>query len=689
MKVLPKMLRTFRVVAMAVAVFAGVFTGPTAIAQPKAAEQTSAVAAAFKPPTLEEFWRKPQMLQPSLSKSGRYLAALAPANGRMNLIIIDLVTRKGDILTSYESFDVISKNWIGDERIVYSLGSLNSPTGAGQFDGGGLFVVNRDGKQGRQLASTVRDSRSKGQVVNRGLSFFRTVPGSTDEIIASGNLTAADSTDLYRVNLNNGRTSLITTGRPASLTSNWIMDSKLVPRVVSSRIKGTLTGVVHYRDGEGSPWQEISRFDAIKGSRLQPIAFEADDKTLQVASNEGRDTFGVFRYDPVAKKRGELIAAHPRFDMGGDASGDEVSGIIEDPDSGKIVGYAVEADKPETVWTDDRYARTQRAMDGALPKMVNLIRPTPDRKKWLVTSYSDIGAMRFYFYDEEKKSLEEIGGTKPWLDGKLVEQKSFRFKTRDGLEIPGYVFLPPGYKPGTKLPTILHIHGGPFARADFFGGGFGYLEGQIFASRGYAVVVPNFRITPGFGTKIFAAGFGTVGKQMSDDHEDAVLWAIDQGYTDPKKVCISGASYGGFAALHALVKRPEMFACSIAGLAVTDYKYQLTTPDGDTSYNDESVDYWKKVIGIEDLNSQLARDISPVFQADKMKVPVFLYAGEDDIRVPIDQIDRMAKALRNAGNPPKAYIVKKNEGHGFGKTENNVDLYTQMLKFVEDSIGKP
>jgi dipeptidyl aminopeptidase/acylaminoacyl peptidase len=647
------------------------------------------VPAAFKPATLEEFWRKPQMLSPKLSKSGRYLAALAPAKGRMNIIVIDLTTRKGEILTSYESFDILSMNWIGDERIVYSLGSLNSPTGAGQFDGGGLFVIGRDGKKGRQIAGTVRDARSKGQLVYRGLSFVRAIPGSTDEIIAEGNLTTADSADLYRVDLNNGRASLITTGRPASLTSNWIMDSKLVPRVVMARVKGTLDNVVYYRAGADAPWQELGRYDATKGVRMQALAFESDDKTLQVASNEGRDTMGVFRYDPAAKKLGELIAAHPRFDMGAAVNGEEVPGVIEDPDSGKIVGYQVDADKPEAVWTDERYARVQKAMDGALPKTVNLISPTPDRKRWLVASYSDVLSTRYYFFDEEKKSLEEIGGQKPWLDGKLVEQKPFRYKTRDGLDIQGYVFLPPGYKAGTKLPTILHIHGGPFARADYFGGGFGYAEGQIFASRGYAVIVPNFRISTGFGSKVYTSGFGTVGRQMSDDHEDAVLWAIDQGYTDPKRVCISGASYGGFAALHALVKRPEMFACSIAGLAVTDYKYQLTTPDGDTSGSEEGVNYWKKVLGTEDLDSKLVREISPVFHADKMKVPIFLYAGDDDIRVPIDQIDRMAKALRNAGNAPKEYVVKKEEGHGFGKTENNVDLYTKMLKFVENSIGKP
>ena len=123
---------------------------------------------------------------------------------------------------------------------------------------------------------------------------------------------------------------------------------------------------------------------------------------------------------------------------------------------------------------------------GALPGMINTFRRTPDGKRLLITSYSDLKPTRWYLLDEEKLTLEEIGASRPWLDGKLVEQRPIRYKTRDGLEIPGYLFLPAGYKPGTKLPTIVHIHGGPFARADTFGSGFGTSEGQLFASRGTA-----------------------------------------------------------------------------------------------------------------------------------------------------------------------------------------------------------
>src|SRR5262249_6213773 len=156
-----------------------------------------------------------------------------------------------------------------------------------------------------------------------------------------------------------GRSTLLTQGRPASYTRSWLLDSKLVPRVVTAGVKDVLTQVVYYRDGENAPWTEIARFEPDKGPALVPLAFEADDKTLQVASNHERDTMSVYRYDPAAKKIGELIAYHPRFDMGANARGEEVSGVLTSTKDDKIVGYRVDAAKPETDRTDPAYAKTQ------------------------------------------------------------------------------------------------------------------------------------------------------------------------------------------------------------------------------------------------------------------------------------------------------------------------------------------
>lgn len=170
----------------------------------------------------------------------------------------------------------------------------------------------------------------------------------------------------------------------------------------------------------------------------------------------------------------------------------------------------------------------------------------------------------------------------------------------------------------------MHIHGGPQVRADTFGQGFGYNEGQLFASRGYAVIVPNFRITPGLGSKIYYSSFGLFGRQMSDDHEDALQWGIEQGFVEPSRVCMSGASYGGYAPLQAIVRNPGMWKCAIAGLAVTDLKYQLTSFDGDIPAASRRCRSGSRSWA-PTTSSSLVKEISPVHFADKMKgKPIFL-----------------------------------------------------------------
>ena len=643
-------------------------------------------AAPAGPLTVEDIWKSPSLSNITISRDGKYMAATAPMRGRMNLVVIPLEGTGAVALTGLEDYDVVNVRWVGSSRLVYSLGQANTPTGAGQGDGGGLYMVSRDGKDRRRISGTVREVLSEGRFVYRRYGYFRGIPGSEEEIIASGNMSSVDSTDLYRLNVVTGRATLMTSGRPSELARSWILDKNLVPRVLTAGVKDKLTQVVWYRKDADSPWVEIARFEANKGPAFVPLGFESDQKTLKVATNAGRDTMAIFRFDPEQKKLGELIAQHPRFDMGANAQGEPVPGVVTDPETDRILGYTVEAAKPEVVWLDDKRRALQASLDAFMPGRINRFSRTPDGKRWLVTSYSDQHPARWYLFDDEKKTIQEIGAARPWLDGKLVEQRPFLFNTRDGLEIPGYYFLPKDWKPGTKLPTVVHIHGGPFARADTFGNGFGYSEAQLFASRGYAVIVPNFRITPGLGGRIYYGGFGTYGRQMVDDHEDALKWGIAQGFVDPARVCASGASYGGYAALQLLARDNGMWKCAVSGLAVTDLKYQLTTTSGDTAGNEAGVNYWKSVLGIEDLSSPLVREISPVHLASRIKRPVFLYAGRDDIRVPIAQIEEMASNLEAAGNAPKAFVVKDKEGHGFGRLENRVDTWNAILEFLQKHL---
>ena len=641
--------------------------------------------------SIEDLWRPPQYLNPTLSHNGRYFAARFPLNGRLNLAVVDLETMKPTVLTNYKDSDVVSVDWVGNERLVFTLGKFNAPSGPFREEGGGLFMVSRDGKESRQLSPTfqemLRGTDDKLSLVPRGYELYRTLPDNDEEILATGNMVERNTADLYRLNVRTGRATLLSRIRPTR-SFDWVLDNNLVPRVVTAAEKDYKVAVVYYRKDGDSPWEEIYRYEQTKGPTFVPLVFEQDNQTLQVAFNGGRPTMAVFRYDPNAKKFGEMLAAHPRYDMGADGEGQDVPGVLTDFKTGKVLGYRVEAEKPQTVWVDEGYARIQRMIDAALPDTYNTFSRTPDGDRLIVTARSDLSQARWYMLDEKKRTLQELFASRPWLKPEmLVAQHPFTYKTRDGLEIDGYYFLPKNYKSGDKLPTIVHIHGGPAARADTWGRlGFGVREAQLFASRGYAVVVPNYRITTGLGSRIYYSGFGTIGRQMSDDHEDAAQWAIAEGFADPKRVCISGASYGGYATLMALARAPNFWKCGISGLMVSNLERQVTSPSGDTYYFESAVEFWNKIVGAE-KPSQYPHDVSPVYLADKIKAPLFVYAGDEDIRTPLEQTRAMRNALERAGNPPKDVYIGEQEGHGFGKLEHNVELYTRILKFLEEQIG--
>lgn len=637
---------------------------------------------------LEDFFQLPKLANVTLSPDGNYLAATTRVNDRMNIAVIELATQKAQALTNFSDIDAVSLRWVGNNRILFSLGNYGDPSMSREFvTGGGLFVVNRDGTGYRTLADSIQQSMAKGGMNYRSLRFIKSIPGNDDEIIAAGNLTVKDASDLYRVNLNTGKTTLLSLGRPATQIDTWILDKDLVPRVVMGVMKNTNTVQVHFRETANGAWIQIAEFEATKGPTFVPLAYQDSENNILVASNHGRDTMAIYKYDPVTKKFFEQLAQHPQFDMGATAMGTPVDGLVFNTKEQEIIGLKVNAHKPQKAWFSEVHAAVQAQVDKALPERVNDFLINDGSNKVLITSYSDVSPARWYVFDLIQKTLVEVATSKPQLDGKLVKQLPFTFESRDGLKFSGYYFLPKDHQKGQQLPTILHIHGGPFARADQYARGFGFNEAQLFASWGYAVIVPNFRITPGLGGKNYYAGFGSYGKEMLFDHEDAVKWGVQQGFVNPAKVCISGASYGGYGALMGPAINPDFYKCAISGLAPTDMKYQLTTMDGDTALSSSGQDFWLKVIGAKSLDDPKLTHVSPLSFAKDIKLPVFLYAGKFDYRVPYPQIEKMAKAMTESGNPPKEFVAVAGEGHGFTKPANNILLYTKIQKFLSDQFN--
>lgn len=646
---------------------------------------TAAVQAA---PPIEWFLRPPAYRSPVLSADGRYFAVTVPVRDRMNLAVVDVETREAKLLTGLDDFDVIDVHWVGSERLVFSLGRVSSPTGPEYWDGGGMFMISRDGRETRKLMPTVRERIRNLQIAYRELTYLAPVEGSDEEVIVD-EYEAGVSSHVFQLNVRTGRKTLLSEGRPPRVY-RWVLDRAAVPRVAVSWVKNSTEQIVSYRASTGDPWQELYR-QRRSGERIEPLAFDDDNQTLIVAANPGRDTMALYLYDPKTKQLGERLAAHGRFDMGADHGGNRVPGLIVEPKSRRLVGFAVDGEKLETIWLEDEYARIQATIDAALPGAVNTFTGDPKGKRLLVRSYSDRQPMRWFFLHTDRRALEPLFDSAPWFKpDDLVAMQPFFYKSRDGLEMLGHLFLPSGYKKGERLPAVVHIHGGPHARADRWGyGSFGSVEGQLLASRGYAVVVPNFRITPGFGAKIFNAGMRQMGKAMQEDIEDATDWAIAQGYADPDRICLSGASYGGYAALMGVAKTPDKYRCAIAGLAVTDIELLLTSSYGDIPRSDRGgLQFWHELAGDPSsaADAQAMRAVSPAYLADRIKAPVLMYSGVDDIRVPLEQPQKMRKALE-ALNKPVVWIQKNEEGHGFGKLENRVDLYDQVLTFLNKQIG--
>jgi dipeptidyl aminopeptidase/acylaminoacyl peptidase len=674
-------------VAGALSMLCVLSVGPAAWAQPQVATPAATPTARSAPPTLAEFFKRSEFNQMVASPDGKFLATTMPVNGRLNLVVIDLTTRESKALTGYNNIDVGGVQWAGNDYLVFRAVQVNAPSGQDTPRAGGFFSAARDGSDLRQHVKTASQMAKGDSMGYLYMDYVGMAPGSNNEIIANVGVANDDSLDLYRVNLTNGRARIITQGRPIDRITRWVMDGKGVARVAVASAKGAIPGsITMYRSGPDAPWVEINSMSAVKPPAFVPLRFDTDDKHLIVSSNHDRKNMALFRFDPETKKFVELLAQHPQYDLGASPVGNPLPGsLVIDPATRALVGIRVDADKPQMVWLDDKMTKAQATVDGALKGRTNRIQRSPSGQ-YLVYSFSDTEPGAYFLFDEAKRQLQSIGPTNPWLQGKLAEVKPFMLKTRDGLEIPSYYVLPKGYQAGSKkLTTILHIHGGPHARDVELGGlisaSFGVLEAQILASQGYAVVLPNFRITPELGSNIYYAGFGTYGRQMIDDHEDAAKWAVDQGFADPKKMCISGASYGGYAALRTVQRPSNPFACSIVGLPSADIVFQQT--NADYAREPRATNFWLNIMGVKDLDDPIIKEISPINHADKIKVPVFMYVGEEDTRTPPKQAERMAEALKAAGNPVKDYYVGKGEGHGYGVDKNNIELYERMLKFLK------
>lgn len=634
-------------------------------------------AAAASAP-VQDFFRLPDVLRPALAPDGNHLAFLARADGRLGLAVIDLDRRTSRFVATLPEADIVEYHWVNAKRLVFVSGNLSDPAGAvAPWRSGGLFAVDRDGSAARRLALPMGDGGAI-LVRPRYTRLMATLADGSDDIIVASNERNFDASDVYRLNTRTARRQLLSFDNPGDVMY-WALDRDGVPRGAVSG-KGTVNRV-YYRRDDKSPWLKWSETDFRESSNW-PHSIGYDGSIIG---------FGLRERVGAIPANSRLTAALLRLDERGQtqavlAHRDEYDLLypVFDPVAKKLVGVGYRGERQAVHWLDERWAALQRQFDQQLPNAVNLFVPPGQSRRMLVESFSDRHPGTLYLFDFQSGRLEYLLDARPWIKpAQMAESRIVKFAARDDLPLTALLTLPRQLPP-RQLPLVLVVHGGPWAP--------GYAwqwdaEAQFLAARGYAVLQPNFRGTTGFGARHLQASFRQWGLAMQDDLTDAAQWAVKQGIADGKRLCIYGASYGGYAALQALVRTPEQFQCAISYVGVTDLQLFHSVTWSDTSDSDFMRNLFPVLVGDPERDAAQLRATSPAQNAERIVKPVLLAYGGEDRRVPLVHGEKMRDALERLGKPVE-WLVRVDEGHGYAKLENRVEFYTRMEALLRRTIGR-
>lgn len=623
---------------------------------------------------LEPFLRKDDVVDLKLSPTGEFLAATVPMEDKAVLTVMRRSDNKavGSFALGKNSY-VSDYTWISDKRLLIGVaekfGALDKPIATGE-----LFAMNADGTAaellvGLRVASNGPGTRIQPKKVEKVAAFLAgTVPGDERNVVvtvwpfnSSDPFTRAELLDVY-------------SGRRRPVTSTPVRRAMFhtdpqgnVRFALGADIDNA--SKLYYRDAKGGEWRLLN--DQNLSHRVeQPLGFSADGRVayLQVEQASGSDVVEAWNVDSGERK---VVAR--------DAVTDPYQ-VIYRNDTNIPVGVFVTGDKPRTLFFDDASpeARMYRSLEAVFPgQAVFVTSSTRDGRLALVETYSDRNPGDFYLFDAVAKKADRIFSRRAWFDPqKSAAAQPISLTARDGQVLHGFLTLPVGGD-RKKLATVVMPHGGPFGEFDTWEFND---EAQMLAQAGYAVLQINYRGSGNYGRAFHHAGAKQWGGTMQDDVTDATRWAIQQGIADAGRICLYGASYGAYASLMGVAKEPSLYRCAAGYVGV--YDLPMMYVKGDTQTRESGETFLREWVGPRDALAA----VSPVNLADKIKVPVFLAAGGEDQRAPIEHSKKMEAALRKAGVPVETLYVSS-EGHGFYTEAHRREYYTRLLAFLSRSLG--
>lgn len=651
----------------------------------------------------------------TLSPSGRYYAAMVPSttpkcsidepedDEMINvLVVIDLEDGMKAKRLSGTSMNarVSSFTWLND-KTLYITRAFDYQAGTSMnVDSYSLYTIDRDGKN---LKALYKAKQSK----SGGIKFPRmvdTLPQFPNKVLISINRrpsVAYKYRDVYMLDLDTNETTLVA-AEPAlegEMFVSWILDNNAVPRGFSSRHDFKEDGKPNSpRDGLYDYYYSYNANDGSfkkmwscenREACFHPTTFDFDNRHLfgvgQAINVDGSvheytDTNALWLFDTKTEKFVEKVFHDKDFDFSNPEWGSSSGYVIKDVVNKKLLGLSYYTSKREYIYFDQNYANVRQGIEAAFPGETVSISANDDFNKFIINTSSDRHIRTTYLYDPNV-GIQLIDKYAPWLEEyEFGKMEPFSFTARDGLKLHGYITLPPNYKKGSKIPFILHPHGGPHA-ADSFGF---RREVQLYATRGYGVVQVNFRGSVGYGLDHMNAAKKQWSLDMHTDLLDGLFWANDQGYVDMENVCISGASYGGYSAMVGITKNPDLFKCAINYVGVVN----LVSIMGDKQwmFADMGRPAWNKGMGHQDDDRELLERASPINYLDNIKGDLFVIHGRRDRNVSYKQVLELKNALDDK-NIPYEYMIRGDEAHGFYAETNNLELYVEMEKFLKRNLN--
>ncbi len=634
------------------------------------------IAAASTPP-VEAFGKVPQVEGVTLSPSGKLLAWQDNTRADQAVLVFDLDAGKDKVRFGIDKGSKLRNVfWADDVTLLIEVSVTHTLRGDWNQKDEWSRVLSADLATGR-TRTLLMDDESRQFVTGAELLALRTAQPNTVAMATwdfaetkfksgAGTRLAGDRADsgwvysAFSVDTRTGFGKVAAYG--SQFTDDWVVDAQGVPVARADFEPQKRIYSLMARDGAG--WRKLLTLD---DETLAVGGVSADGRAILARGFNGRDRATLWSI-PLDGSPIAALAEDPKHD---------VQGFYHDPLSGAAVGYFL---GDSLRWLDKPWQTRHKAVEQAFPDMdARIVGRSGDFKRVVVMVRGPATPVIYYLVDFSAGKADIVGEEYPGLaDVPLGELREITYASRDHVSIPAYVTLPRGVE-ARNLPLVVLPHGGPASRD------YPYFDwwAQFLASRGYAVLQPQFRGSTGFGEEHRLAGHREWGGVMQDDVTDGVKKLIEQGLVDARRICIAGASYGGYSALAGAAFTPDLYACAISVNGVSDLPTFLAFKEGQYQKDSDSAYAWRHQLGSQDDPKLAAR--SPARSAATFKAPVLLLHGADDTNVPFSQAEKMNKALSDQRRPVK-FVKLPGEDHWLSRSETRIQVLKETEAFLAEHL---